>query len=50
MPFTINPIPQFIFKDTRVISNPYTLDRDICPYNDQKSAEEKNWNENETRF
>jgi len=24
--YTINPIPPFIFKDTRVISNPYTLD------------------------
>jgi len=30
--YTINHIPPFIFKDTRVISNPYTLDRDPCPF------------------
>jgi len=29
---TINHIPPFIFKDTRVISNPYTLDRDPCSW------------------
>jgi len=28
--YTINHIPPFIFKDTRVIINPYTLDRDPC--------------------
>jgi len=28
--YTIKHIPPFIFKDTRVFSNPYTLDRD--PY------------------
>jgi len=28
--YTINHIPPFIFKDTGVISNPYTLDRDPC--------------------
>jgi len=28
--YTINHIPPFIFKDTRVISNQYTLDGDPC--------------------
>jgi len=37
--YTINHIPPFIFKDTRVISIPYTLDRDPCLK--KKWAEEK---------